>query len=68
MARKRQFSQEARERAIRMVLEHGFEWEAVRSIAGKIGCSAEALRKWVRRFEIDAGRLAGLSSDERTQI
>jgi transposase len=43
-----------------LVLEHGPEpgsqWEAIRSIAGKLGCSAEALRKWVRQFEIDSGQ------------
>jgi transposase len=36
-----------------MVFEHGAEYgsqrEAIRSIAAKIGCSAETLRKWVRR-------------------
>jgi transposase-like protein len=36
--------------------QYGSQWEAIRSIAEKIGCSAEALRKWVRRAEIDAGR------------
>ena len=48
-------SQEVRERAVRMVFEHGneygSEWEAMCSIAAKIGCSAETLRKWVRRTD-----------------
>jgi transposase len=55
-----------------MVLEHGPEhasqWEAIRSIAGKIGCSAEALRIWVRRFEIDSGRRSGVSSAEQARV
>jgi transposase len=55
-----------------MVLEHGegyaSRWEAIRSIAGKIGCSAEALRKWLRQSEVDAGRRGGLTSDERTRM
>ena len=43
MARRSRFSQEVRERAVRMVFEHGneygSEWEAMCSIAEKIGCS-----------------------------
>jgi transposase-like protein len=46
------YAPEVRERAVRMVLEHagshGSQWEAIASIAAKIGCSGETLRKWVR--------------------
>ena len=72
MARRSRFSQEVRERAVRMVFEHGSEygseWEAIRSIAEKIGCSAETLRKWVRRIEIDSGFRGGLTSDEQSRL
>jgi transposase len=72
MARTSRYSQEVRERAVRMVFEHGSEygseWEAICSIAEKIGCSSETLRKWVRRMEIDTGRREGLTSDERARI
>ncbi len=55
-----------------MVLEHGAEyasqWEAIRSIAGKIGCSPETLRKWVRQTEIDSGPRSGLTSEEQARI
>lgn len=72
MARPNRYSPEVRERAVRMVLEHGREydsqWSAIVSIAEKIGCSRETLRNWVRRAEIDTGRRAGLSSDERARI
>jgi len=49
------FSAEVRARAVRMVLEHkdehASEWAAIRSIADKIGCTAEALRRWIRHSE-----------------
>jgi transposase len=55
-----------------MVLEHGEQygsrWAATQSIAQKIGCSAEALRKWLRQAEIDSGQRGGLSSDERARM
>jgi len=72
MARRSKFSQEFRERAVRLVFDHrgqyGSQWEAISSIAEKIGCSAEALRKWVRQAEVDSGRRGGLTSDERVQL
>jgi transposase len=72
MARRNRFSQEVRERAVRMVLEHGAEygsqWEAMCSIAEKIGCSPESLRKWVRQTEVDSGRRDGVSSDEQARV
>jgi len=70
-SRAKRYPEEVRERAVRMVLEHGeqyaSQWEAIRSIAGKIGCSAESLRNWVRRVEIDSGRRGGVTSDERAR-
>ncbi len=72
MARRSRFSGEVRERAVRMVFEqrgeYASEWEAMVSIAEKIGCSAETLRKWVRRTEIDSGRRGGLTSDEQARM
>jgi len=72
MARKSRYSQEVRERSVRMVFEHGSEyaseWEAMCSIASKIGCTAETLRKWVRRAEVDTGRRGGLTTEEQARI
>jgi len=48
--------------------EHSSQWSAIVSIAAKIGCTPETLRKWVRRTEVDTGRRGGLTSDERARI
>ncbi len=55
-----------------MVIEHegdyASQWEAIRSIAEKIGCSPESLRKWLRRTEVDSGSKPGVTSDERARM
>ena len=66
------YSPEIRERAVRMVFdhqgEHASQYEAIRSIAQKIGCSGETLRNWVRQAERDQGQRAGPTTDERDRI
>lgn len=61
-----------RERAVSLVLEHqedyGSQWEAICSVAGKVGVSAETLRKWVRQAETDAGQRSGPTSAEQERI
>ena len=63
---------EVRERAVRLVLEHRGEyetkWAAISSVAGKIGCSAETLRGWVRQAEVDRGQRPGVRSAEAERI
>ena len=63
---------EMRDRAVRMVFEaerhSGSQWEAIRSVAEKLGPTAETVRKWVRRVEVDEGRRPGLTSDERERL
>jgi len=48
--------------------EHKTQWAAIVSIASKIGCTAETLRKWVRQAERDQGQRDGLSSSERDRL
>src|SRR5215813_6277666 len=66
------YSPEFRERAVRLVFEHQGEhktqWAAIVSIASKIGCTGETLRKWVRQAERDQGQRDGLSSSERDRL
>ncbi len=40
----------------------------MQSISERIGCTAETLRKWVRRAERDSGRRAGVTTDERERL
>ena len=72
MNKSTRYSPEVRERAVRLVFEnqgeHDSQWAAIGSIAGKIGCTAETLRKWVRQAERDQGRRAGVTSTERDQL
>jgi transposase len=72
MGRPSRYSPEVRERAVRMVWEHESEhtsqWAAIQSIAGKMGCTAETLRRWVRQAERDQGRRPGLTTDEKARL
>lgn len=73
MGRLSRYSPEFRQRAVRLVLEqrqdYPSEFEAIRSIAGKLGIgSAETLRKWVRRAEVDAGARPGVRTAESEQL
>jgi transposase-like protein len=52
-----------------MVFEHeGHHASRWATIASKIGCSPEALRKWLQRAEVDSGRRNGVTTEERTRM
>lgn len=72
MSRANRYSPEVRERAVRMVLEHENEypsqWQAIRSIAVKIGCSPDSLKAWLQRTQVDAGQMPGTTTQERERI
>ena len=72
MGKRKRFPKEVRDEAIRMVFErqkdYDSQWSAMNSIAGKIGCTAGTLRKWVRQAEIDEGERDGLTSDEKKRM
>ena len=48
--------------------DHPTQWAAINSVAGKIGCTTETLRKWVRQAERDGGERPGPTSAERERI
>ena len=61
------FSPEVRERAVRLVLDnesrHPSRWQAVMSIAAKIGCTPQTLNNWVKKAEVDSGQRAGIPTE-----
>lgn len=72
MATPTRYSPEVRERAVRMLHDqessHGSRWAAIQSIASKIGCTPETLRRWVERAEVDEGRRPGMTTSEREEL
>ncbi len=69
----KQYPNEVRQRAVRLVIEqrdqYESEYEAIRAIAAKLGIGGpETLRKWVRQAEIDSGRRAGTTSEEAAEL
>lgn len=72
MRKSTKFSPEVAERAVRMVEDnqgqHESQWAAIVSIASKIGCTPETLRRWVRQHERDSGRREGLTTQEQQRI
>ncbi|WP_429207345.1 IS3 family transposase [Massilia sp. UYP11] len=72
MKKQPKYSPEVIERAVRMVSEAASEyesqWAAITSIAAKIGCTPETLRRWVRQQERDTGQRPGPTTAEEERI
>ena len=72
MKTQKRYPKEVRERAVRLVIEqqneYGSRWAAIGSIASKIGCTNETLRRWLMLSEVDQGLRDGLTSSEQEQL
>jgi transposase-like protein len=72
MTKRARYSPEVRDRAVRLVFEqeseHESQWAAIESVAPKIGCTSETLRKWVRQAERDLGRRDGMTTSDRERL
>jgi transposase-like protein len=73
MGKETRFSPEVKERAVRLVYEQQkesdqWQWAITCSVASRIGCSAETLRHWIRKDEVDSGKREGLTTSEREHM
>ena len=72
MKTNKRYSPIERERAVRLVFDqqhqHSYQWSAIESIANKIGCTPETLRRWVRQTETDQGKRSGISTSDRDRL
>lgn len=69
----RQYSPEFRQRALRLLettmeASEVSEFEAIKSVAGKLGISEESLRRWRRKAQVDAGERPGMTSSEHAEV
>jgi len=69
---RKRYSEEVRERAVRLFRENESEyesqWKAMNSIASKIGCTTETLRKWVKQTDVAKGSRLCQTALERTRL
>ena len=66
------YSPEFRERAVRLAMEHRDDYQseaaALSAIAGKLGCSPDSLRVWMRQIQRDVGERPGPTRAEIARI
>jgi transposase len=59
------YSLEFRQEAVRLLRSSG---RSIPQLAAELGCSPQSLRNWGRQLDIDDGKAAGLTSDEREEL
>ena len=68
----RRYDDDTKTKAIRLVREHaedyGSEWEAIKTVAGRLGMNPETLRKWLRQAEVDAGQVEGTTTTATREL
>jgi transposase len=66
------YDEQTRVKAVRLVTEHvqdyDSEWAAITAVSGRLGMTAETLRRWVRQAAVDAGQADGVSSESAREI
>jgi transposase len=73
MARPSKYSEELRDRAVRMVAEvrpdYPSQWSAIVAVSSKLGIGTpETLRTWIRRHEVDAGDRPGVTTEQTAEV
>ena len=68
----KKYDADTRAKAVRLVTghvdEYASEYEAIRTVAGRLGMNLETLRKWLRQAAVDAGDREGVTTAAAREI
>lgn len=68
----KRYPDELKERAVRMVFEcekdYDSRYAAIKAVAKKLSVGAESLRTWVRKAEVEAGKIPGVTAAESARV
>ena len=68
----KEYDAETKAKAVRLVQDHreddASEYEAIRTVAGRLGMNTETLRKWLRQAAVDAGQSEGTTTAAAREI
>ena len=66
------YDAETKAKAIWLYTEHvgdySSSWAAMKVISARLGMTAETLRQWIRRSEVDSGQKPGLSTESAQEL